>query len=180
MYYIKNHKEYKEFLVQDASASKVEGVSRWNLSYKDSRKFVRSLRKAEYFHSRKSLSRLVTFYRFQKSCIKHCCSIPLCKIGPGLSMPHPYGIIIGCEQIGPNASILQNVTIGGHAKHPGLPIIGSNVYIGAGAVILGGIRIADGVAIGANAVVLDDILEPNTSWAGVPATKISNKGTRRF
>ena len=38
------------------------------------------------------------------------------------------------------------------------------------------VKIADGVIIGANAVVTKDITEAYTSWAGVPAKKISNKG----
>lgn len=49
-----------------------------------------------------------------------------------------------------------------------VPIIGDNVLIGAGAVILGAVRIGDNVRIGANAVVLTDV--PNGCIAvGVPA-----------
>ena len=38
-------------------------------------------------------------------------------------------------------------------------------------------RSADNVAIGANAVVVNSITEKCTSWGGVPAKKISNKGS---
>ena len=42
--------------------------------------------------------------------------------------------------------------------------------------VLGGI-IADYVRIGANALVLKLIEEENTTWAGVPARKINDRGT---
>ena len=43
---------------------------------------------------------------------------------------------------------------------------------------MGDITIADDVAIGANAVVIRSITEPGTTWAGVPARKISNHSSR--
>lgn len=49
--------------------------------------------------------------------------------------------------------------------------------MGSGAKIIGDIRIADGVAIGANAVVVKSIIENNTTWAGVPARKVSNNAS---
>jgi serine O-acetyltransferase len=51
------------------------------------------------------------------------------------------------------------------------------VYIAPGAKIYGAIEIADNIAIGANAVVNKSFLEPNITIAGVPARKISDKGS---
>lgn len=76
-------------------------------------------------------------------------------------MIHPNTII------GDNVKILHNVTIGGRSGS-GLPIIGNNVEIGAGAVLLGDIKIGENAQIGANAVVLCDVPE-NTIAVGVPA-----------
>lgn len=71
-------------------------------------------------------------------------------------------------QIGENCIIGQCVTIGSKSKGTGAPIIGSSVYIAAGARLLGNIRIGDGAVIGANAVVTHDV--PARSMAyGVPA-----------
>lgn len=39
----------------------------------------------------------------------------------------------------------------------GTPTIGDNVYIGAGAIIIGGITVGDNVKIGAGATVVSDI-----------------------
>jgi serine O-acetyltransferase len=69
--------------------------------------------------------------------------------------------------IGDNVTISQHVTIGGRGG-PGVPVIGNNVEIGAGAVILGGITIGDNVKIGANAVVLVDVPD-NATAVGIPA-----------
>lgn len=70
--------------------------------------------------------------------------------------------------VGDNVHIDQNVTIGGTSKKHEVPKFGNDVYIGAGAVILGPVTIGNDVVIGANAVVIKDI--PNGSLVvGVPA-----------
>ncbi len=77
--------------------------------------------------------------------------------------PHgPYGIFIsGGAKIGRNAVIFQQVTIGSNTLNDsdkaGSPTIGDNVYIGAGAKIIGKVNIGDNCRIGANAVVYEDM-----------------------
>lgn len=83
-----------------------------------------------------------------------------CQIPDGLVFPHPYGIIIHSKAlIGQNTIIMQQVTIGGKNWNDpvGVPKIGNNCYIGAGAKILGDLQIGNNVTIGANAVVTKDI-----------------------
>ena len=79
------------------------------------------------------------------------------------------GIVIhGEAQIGDDIHIDQCVTIGGNATERGVPTIGSGVYIGAGARILGPVVIGHNTVIGASAVVVTDI--PSHCVAvGVPA-----------
>ena len=55
--------------------------------------------------------------------------------------------------IGQNCHINQNVTIGRNFGDKKVPIIGDNVYIGAGSVIFGEITIGDNVIIGSNSVI---------------------------
>jgi len=83
--------------------------------------------------------------------------IPLgCKIGGGLVMPHPNGIVIHPDAvIGPNCLLFQQVTIG--AARGGVPMIGGHVDMGAGAKVLGPIHIGDHARIGANTLVIDDV-----------------------
>lgn len=82
------------------------------------------------------------------------------QIGSGLYIGHPGGITIsGLAKIGNNVSISQLVTIGisGKGKNRGVPVIGNNVYIAPGAKIFGKIQVGSNVKIGANAVVHKDI-----------------------
>jgi tetrahydrodipicolinate N-succinyltransferase len=74
-------------------------------------------------------------------------------------MPHPYGIIIHSKTvIGERVTIMQQVTIGGKDLGRNLaPKIGDDVYIGAGAKVLGGIQVGNGAVIGANTVVTKDV-----------------------
>lgn len=83
------------------------------------------------------------------------------------------GIVIHPRcRIGNNVTISQHVTLGGKGG-PSVPVIGNNVFIGAGAVVLGNVRIGDNAKIGANAVVLIDVPE-NCTAVGVPARIIRN------
>lgn len=79
------------------------------------------------------------------------------QIGGGLRIPHNIGIVIsGKAVIGRNCEILHRVTIGTSSKNKA-PHIGDNVFIGAGAKVIGNITIGDNVKIGANAVVTKDV-----------------------
>ena len=84
--------------------------------------------------------------------------IPLtCKIGGGLLIPHPNGIVIHPQaEIGVNCLIFQQVTIGTRSG-PGVPRIGDHVDIGAGAKILGPVEIGARARIGANAVITNNV-----------------------
>ena len=104
---------------------------------------------------------------------RYCCEIsPYATIGPGLFIPHSLGIVIGHEVVaGKNLEVFQNVTIGSNRKERNgrmMPIIGDNVSIGSGAVVVGAINIGNNVKIGANSYVDKDI-PSNVVVAGCPA-----------
>lgn len=95
------------------------------------------------------------------------------RLGRGLRLPHPTGVVMHQDAtIGEDCMIMQQVTIGQLAGG-GAPTIGSRVYIGAGAKVLGRITIGDGARIGANAVVLDDVPAGATA-VGMPARVVRN------
>ncbi len=81
-----------------------------------------------------------------------------CDIGPGFYIGHFGGIIVH-GHMGKNCSVGQCVTIGtkGAGRSDGVPQIGDNVYVGAGAKIIGRIRVGNDVVIGANTVVVKDV-----------------------
>lgn len=77
-------------------------------------------------------------------------------IKDGFSIHHYNCIVIhGKAKIGKNFNIRHGVTVGDIESK--VPIIGDNVYVGAGAKIIGGITIGNNVKIGANSVVTKDV-----------------------
>ena len=99
-----------------------------------------------------------------------------CRIGGGLLLPHPNGVVIHNDvEIGPNCLIFQQVTLG--ARRGRVPRLGGHVDIGAGAKLLGGIVVGDDALIGANAVVLDDV-PPGATVVGIPAVVVASYSPR--
>lgn len=96
------------------------------------------------------------------------CDIPVnTRIGGGLLLPHPNGVVIHPDcRIGPNCLILQQVTLG--TAGVGVPTLGGHVDVGAGAKVLGGIYLHDHSVVGANAVVLSDV-PAGVTVVGAPA-----------
>lgn len=93
----------------------------------------------------------------------------------------PHGVqgifISNTAKLGKDVVIFQQATIGSNmlpdSKHAGSPVIGDNVYIGAGAKIIGNVTVGDHCRIGANAVVYEDM--PPHSVAVCAATRVVQK-----
>lgn len=105
--------------------------------------------------------------------LEDCCCIENLKELKKLKIqfPHPVGIVISKDaKFGKNCIIFQNVTIGIRTSDniAKAPIIGNNVKIYAGAIIIGDVHIGENFVIGAGSVVLDDI-PANVVCAGNPA-----------
>lgn len=96
-----------------------------------------------------------------------------CVIGSGSKFAYgAIGVVLHSRAIiGEKVVIGQGVTIGRQLDPEGIPQVGNNVYISAGARILGGIMVGDNVIIGANSVVVKDV-PSNSIVAGVPAKVI--------
>ena len=87
--------------------------------------------------------------------------------GPGLVLVHSNGVVINTTvKGGRNVVIEHQVTLG--AEKGLSPVLGDDVFIGAGAKIIGTLKIGSGAKVGANAVVLDDVPEGATV-VGIPA-----------
>ena len=97
-------------------------------------------------------------------------------IGPGLFIQHGFATVVAARRVGANCWINQQVTIG-FTSADDRPTIGDDVFIYAGAKVLGDITIGDGARVGANAVVLKDVPERCTA-VGVPARVLPPKDAR--
>lgn len=121
-------------------------------------------RLSAYFAGGGRVARVLSAAAYRMNAMINACEIsPQARIGPGLYLPHPIGIVLGPVHAGSGLTLLQNVTIGLRDRtHPhddpaSYPHLGARVQVGPGAVLMGPISIGDDVMIGANAVVLDDV-----------------------
>ena len=90
---------------------------------------------------------------------------------------HGHSTVIHATSIGENCHVWQNVTIGKQWPGGEKPVIGNNVFVCTGSVVLGNITIGDNVVIGANAVVTKSVPN-NCIVAGNPAKIIKREGKR--
>src|SRR4051794_11392097 len=95
---------------------------------------------------------------------------PGATIGRRLFIDHGMGVVVGeTSEIGDDVLMYQNVTLGGTGKETGKrhPTIGNHVVIGTGAKILGNILVGDNVKVGAGSVVVKSVPD-NTTVVGIP------------
>lgn len=85
----------------------------------------------------------------------------------GFVLIHPVGVIINSAvRGGRNVWIESGVVIGDNRGAS--PVLGSDVFVGSGAKVIGGVRIGDRTLIGANAVVTHDVPDDHRAF-GIPA-----------
>jgi len=92
------------------------------------------------------------------------------EIGEGLYIGHSGGTHINNEAvIGKNCDIGHQVTIGTSAMgRKGSPQLGDEVYVGAGAKIIGRIKVGAGAKVAANSLVMTNV-PAGATVMGVPA-----------
>lgn len=102
---------------------------------------------------------------------RYCIDLPFqTKIGAGLKLNHSYGIVVNADAIiGENFYLGHNVTIGSNGPK-NVPVIGNNVTIFTGSVVIGNVSIGDNVVVGACSLVFKDI--PNNTIVGGNSCKV--------
>ena len=126
-----------------------------------------------YQHNHRQIAKLVKNYSLKRTGADIAESA---KIGAGLSIGHPVGIVVGGVELGTNCFLLAGVVLGSisREKGGGKIIGGNNIYFGSGCKVIGNIKIGSNVQIGANAVVIKDIPD-NSTCVGVPGRNIVNE-----
>ena len=153
--------------------------------------YVKCIRYLEYYKNSRQCGKwggminslLIYYYEIRKTRLRAITGIELQEgcTGAGLHIAHGKIVVQHEVTIGEHCKILSDVTIGinGRKDVYGVPTIGNNVFIGTGARIIGPIHIGNNVVIGANAVVIDDV-EDGVTVAGIPARKVSERGSESY
>ncbi len=103
---------------------------------------------------------------------------PAATIGRGVFIDHGTGVVIGeTAQVGDGCTIYQGVTLGGTSLSHGKrhPTLGRNVTVGVNAAVLGAIVLGDNVKVGGGSVVVTDV-PANATVVGVPARIVAQDG----
>lgn len=120
--------------------------------------------------------RLIPFEMFFNKLNGICCSCIIgrgAEFGPGFVLIHSQGVVInGRVRGGSNVYVEHQVTIG--AERQQSPQLGNDIFIGAGAKIIGAVTIGNGARVGANAVVVRDV-EAGTTVVGIPARVVRQR-----
>jgi serine O-acetyltransferase len=105
-----------------------------------------------------------------------CCNCIIGRgadFGPGFVLIHASGVVINTTvRGGSNVYLEHQVTIG--AERQKSPILGNDVFVGAGAKVIGAVTIGDGARVGANAVVVDDV-PAHSTVVGIPARVVRRR-----
>ncbi|MBP5458198.1 MAG: 2,3,4,5-tetrahydropyridine-2,6-carboxylate N-succinyltransferase [Paludibacteraceae bacterium] len=148
--------------------------------------WIKSSRKMDYYKSKKDKSSnplfsiLYLYYarKYNHYSQKLNMEIPTEKIGKGLTIYHPTGIVVNSNAvIGDNCHFHGNNCVGNSGVDiSACPVLGDNIMLGVGAKVIGAVRLANNIKVGAGAVVVSSFLEEGITIAGVPAKKIEKRG----
>ena len=182
---IKTKQELQQYIAAD-NAWYEPGKWKWRLidafcsrPYYILKKYLRFLRTYEYYYNNSKGSRFNTYlsyyYERKKNRLGERLGIeigPNC-FGKGLSIWHCGSIVINPSvRAGENCVLRGANCIGNNGTIDKSPVLGDNVELGYGAVIIGDVSIASNTRIGANAVVTHSIDEKGGTYVGVPAKKL--------
>ena len=139
-------------------------------------KHTKLLRTAEYHtnagHKLRAFFWRTRLMRFQ---MKRNLHIPMNSFGKGLCVYHCLTVAgNGNITVGENCRIMPGVYLAGDDINDRAPVIGDNVTLGIGCIIVGDVYLADGITVGAGAVVTRSFYEKGISIAGVPAKKVGS------
>lgn len=98
--------------------------------------------------------------------------------GKGFFIHHVPVWIHPDVKLGERVNLMHYVSIGTNMRSDGgCPVVGNDVFVGTGAVILGKVKVGDGARIGANSLVINNV-PPGAFAVGVPAKNIMMPSVR--
>lgn len=100
---------------------------------------------------------------------------PGARIGSGVFIDHGMGVVIGeTAEVGDGCHLMQGVTLGGtsNRREKRHPTLHANVFVGAGAKLIGAITVGENARIGAGSVVVTNV-PANATVVGVPGKVVA-------
>jgi serine O-acetyltransferase len=187
---IKTKTDLKEYLLEDRKSFRFASSSflmfivhlisdpisdRWYIW-----QYLYALRHLEYnVNNHSIINKIMRIYwlmRIRHLSYKTGFQIPANTCGKGLCIWHFGSIIINPKaRIGDNCTLYPNVLIGHKYEGGEAPHIGSNVFIGSSAKIIGNLSIGDNCVIAPNSVVVHDI-NNGITVGGIPARNLNING----
>lgn len=136
----------KVFLSDGTSANIIYRCMRWSATHK--------------------MTFLAYFFQVLNKIINQCVIGIYADFGTGFVLLHPTGVVINSSVKGiRNIAVESGVVIG--EEKGGYPQLGSDIFIGSGAKIIGALSIGNNVKIGANAVIIKNVPD-NATAVGIP------------
>jgi serine O-acetyltransferase len=123
---------------------------------------------------RRRLAPLAMLFNKANALVNRCIIGRGAQFGPEFVLVHCLGVVINSAVVGGRHVVLEHqVTLGAEKNEH--PVLGDDVFIGAGAKVVGGVKIGSRVKIGANAVVVTDLPDDCTA-VGIPARILERRG----
>lgn len=140
------------------------------------------LRITEYlYNTNKKFRYRISNYKLRKLENKYGIHIPLNACDKGLKIMHLGPITMNMNtRLGQDCYIHVQTVFANNGMSGEAPCIGDHCIIGAGSIVIGGIKIGDYTAIGANSLVNKSFEKGNSTIAGSPAKVISNHNAREW
>jgi serine O-acetyltransferase len=109
-------------------------------------------------------------FQYINKLLNHCVIGIKADFGPGFVLMHPTGVVINSKVTGGTGVVLESGVVIGDDKGCS-PVLGNNLFVGAGGKIIGALTVGDNVKVGANAVVVKSV-DSNLTVVGIPARPI--------
>lgn len=105
--------------------------------------------------------------------LNHCVIGIGADFGPGFVLMHPVGVVINSKVRGGRNVVLESGVVIGDEKGRS-PELGDDVFVGAGAKVIGPVTLGDGCKVGANAVVVHSV-PAGATVVGIPARPLGQR-----
>lgn len=116
---------------------------------------------------------LALVFQYLNKLLNQCVIGMKADFGDGFVLMHPVGVVINSKVTGKERIVLESGVVIGDDKGKS-PMLESDIFVGAGAKIIGDVTVGSGVKVGANAVVVKSV-EEGLTVVGIPAKPIAKK-----